>query len=744
MNNNFSLIRNYTKTIEFRILAASFILFILNLFLLIATIENVSGRAHVIAVISAFFISFGLIFFIAFNTRVFLGRQLKMLNLSVKRVVDHQFSRKYKLSPIPTENEIGLLSYDVSLMLNKLHQRTTQIMEKRDEIEVAYTNTSQLVEIGKQITSCLEMEQLIRIFFNETQHLFDTSLLAIGLYNNKLKGMDMCGIRAGEDTFYRNFDDMTDLNRWSVECYRFQKDFLCGEYNACSSKYFSNLLFPDENNTRQSFIYVPLTLRDRKIGVLTIQNFKKNAYTPFHLSLLKNLAVYLSIALINSESYKRIEDQKNELEKITIELKRAHDHLEEEVKERTKEVIEQNKELEVQRQAIEQQAQKLIDINKELERLSLVATKTDNAIMIMDAQANVLWINECFTRLYTYTYDEFIKARGGNLLQTSFNPQIKDALQCCLNTKKSVYYEALNVTGQGKKIWTQTTLTPVVNENGCISHLLTIDSDITLLKDAQQKIEQQTLDITNSIRYASHIQSAILPPTATVNDIFTDFFIYYRPRNIVSGDFYWWHRKNNKLVVAVADCTGHGVPGALMSMLGISFLTELIKTEELHSAAQILERLRRRIKTSLKQTGKENETSDGMDIALCIIDIDENTIQFSGAFNSLVILRNGEITELEGDRMPIGIYHIDNKPFTNKIIPILPNDRFYMYTDGIADQFGGPRNRKFSSRKVKEVIKTIGLKPMNEQKDIVHGMLNNWMEPNYEQLDDICLMGFRI
>lgn len=601
-----------------------------------------------------------------------------------------------------------------------------------------------IVESGKAIISCLAIDDIIKEAFNAIQTFFEPSILVVGLYNKERKGLDMFGIKEGDDVIYKRFENMSDKDLWSVHCFLSQKDILCDNNDQHPEKHFSNLLFSDTNTIRESFVYVPLTFRNESIGVLSVQNVKKNAFSQYHLDIIKNIATYLAIALVNAEIYARSETQKNDMKRLTTELEKARNYLETQVLRRTKEIEKQNAELLAQSEAIKEKSHKLEQINKELERLSLVARKTNNAIMIMDAVGNVLWINECFVRLYNYTYEEFIKIRGSNILQTSFNPDIRNALEKCITTKKAVYYDALNVKGNGKGVWTRTTLSPVIDDKGNITNLLTIDLDITLLKDAYSRIEQQQQDITNSMHYAFRIQKAVLPAVEELEEVCSEHFIIYRPCNIVSGDFYWWYKKDNKFVIAVADCTGHGVPGGFMSMLGISFLNEIVKSNSLASSAQILERLRNRVKSALKQTGRINETADGMDIALCIIDLENNKICFSGAFNPLLIYRKGQIIEYRGDKMPIGVYVRDDISFTDQEITLQKNDGFYLFSDGITDQFGGTDDRKFSAKRFKNLILKHGSKSMKEQMEVYNDSLDNWMGNYDHQVDDICLIGFKL
>lgn len=266
----------------------------------------------------------------------------------------------------------------------------------------------------------------------------------------------------------------------------------------------------------------------------------------------------------------------------------------------------------------------------------------------------------------------------------------------------------------------------------------------------KEEIEKKSNDILASINYAQKIQQAMLPPYDLFNDIFPNNFVLFRPRDIVSGDYYWATRRNNRTFIAAADCTGHGVPGAFMSMLGISFLNEIVNKRDGQSikAGEILTALRHKVKKSLHQTGKANEAKDGMDIALCIIDTENMNLQYSGAYNPLILIRSKsdekEMIQVKADRMPIGI-HLKEKPtFTNHEIDIEKGDVFYLFSDGFIDQFGGKDGRKFMSRNFKNTLVELADKPMKQQKEILDDIFDNWKGEKYNQLDDVLVLGVRI
>ncbi len=266
--------------------------------------------------------------------------------------------------------------------------------------------------------------------------------------------------------------------------------------------------------------------------------------------------------------------------------------------------------------------------------------------------------------------------------------------------------------------------------------------DNIILASQKKKIEHQNKEITDSIKYAKRIQTAILPSDNLATEILPEHFIYFTPRDIVSGDYYWMKKIGSKVIITAADCTGHGVPGAFMSMLGVSFLNEIVN-EKTTTPHEILNKLRRSVKQTLGQTGRSGEAKDGMDIAMCVLDIDNMKLQFAGAYNSLLLYRDCELIEYKADRMPIGIHIKEKDSFTIHEIDLQKGDTFYIFSDGYPDQFGGDKGRKFKTKSFKELLLNIQKFPMDRQKNILHDKTMEW-RGDIEQVDDIIVIGIRV
>jgi len=264
----------------------------------------------------------------------------------------------------------------------------------------------------------------------------------------------------------------------------------------------------------------------------------------------------------------------------------------------------------------------------------------------------------------------------------------------------------------------------------------------TSLQRTLSTVEKQRDSILDSINYARNIQRAALPLESEIKEALKEYFILFKPRDVVSGDFYWFEEIEDKKFIVVADCTGHGVPGAFMTMLGIQALTDIIIQKEIYSPDKILNNLDSMLRKLLKSAS--TKIKDGMDIGICVIDKKEKTLCYAGAKSSLIIIQEGVLKEVRGNFRGInGEYKIkEHKVFTSHSFDLSKKATFYLYSDGYQDQFGGKRNKKFMKKRFREFLYEIYEKKMTEQKKILEETLNNWME-GYEQVDDILVMGIR-
>lgn len=444
---------------------------------------------------------------------------------------------------------------------------------------------------------------------------------------------------------------------------------------------------------------------------------------PFNMSeLLSRVATHLEL-----------KKNKNIIEKQNAELKQE---------------IEQRK---IAEKAVKESEEKFRSLTYRLDevifRISLVTGKYE-------------YINPAAKKVFGYSEDDFYNTPF--FLKKMLHPDFYDYYQSRIdelkNGKVSDTLEYKVIDKYGKHRWIIQSNKAVFDEKGNIIQLDGIARNITeqkiaaeLLEKQKEELELTNKEITSSINYARMIQKAVLPSMDFFLQYIPENFILNMPRDIVSGDFYWMRQVENQIIIAAADCTGHGIPGAFMSMLGIASLNEIVNNYDLKKglrANEILNLLRKQIKLALHQDGVRDTVSDGMDIALCIINLEQKTMQFSGANHPLYIIRKNketaeaELIVIKPDKMPIAIY-LKEKPFTNNNIDLQTGDVLYMFSDGYKDQFGGIKNTKFLSKRFKKLLLEISNLPVSEQKQILYKTFKDWTG-DQPQVDDVLIIGMRI
>jgi serine phosphatase RsbU (regulator of sigma subunit) len=415
----------------------------------------------------------------------------------------------------------------------------------------------------------------------------DASVFFIGIHNEKENQLDFPGaIEKNEKMppFHIRLDDHTRL---ASVCFNEVRDIFINDLPKEFNKYVPDLHAYGAivGELPFSIVYLPLiSKQNKKVGVITIQSFVKNAYTSYHLNIIKNLAVFVNIALENALNYEEVEH------KVIV---------------RTAEVVKQ-----------------------------------------------------------------------------------------------------------------------------------------------KEQLEEKNKDITDSINYAKRIQEALLPSSEMRLKLFPESFMFFRPRDIVSGDFYWFAEKNGKRLIAAVDCTGHGVPGAFMSMIGNSFLGEIVNERSLTRPGLILDKLRSMVIRSLKQSDAESGANDGMDISL--LSFREHNpadgvikVEWAGANNPLWIVRKGECIVYNPDKRPISYSRGNSLLFTNHTIELQKGDTLYIFTDGFADQFGGPKGKKFKYKQLQEIISGIQNEPMDKQEAVLAKVFSEW-KGSLEQVDDVLVIGIKV
>ena len=391
----------------------------------------------------------------------------------------------------------------------------------------------------------------------------------------------------------------------------------------------------------------------------------------------------------------------------------------------------------------------LLEFKESEDRLQQMAEVTTESILFVQGQ-RIVEQNLAFLKLTGYdeteilhqNIDFFFDANIFNLLNSA---DIETELICKNNKKIYVTISSANIVRKSNKV-TVLRIRDITEQKNAekqialqTAQLQEANKIVELLKI----IEAKNRDITTSIRYAQRIQFALLPQRSEMNTFFEDYFILYKPRDIVSGDFYWLqHISQNIVRLAVGDCTGHGVPAAFMSMLGIAALNNITLQKKIYSPNKVLDELRKDIYYLLKQD--ENEGKEGMDIALCLIDYQEAKVEFAGAKNDLIYIQNNQMTVLKGSKGYIGgtNSHID---FDLQQFELTKTTKIYLFSDGYRDQIGGIKKRKIGSPQFRTILQQIELQPMREQQIFLEHFFTQWMrDGNESQLDDVVIVGVEI
>jgi len=637
---------------------------------------------------------------------------------------------------------------------------------KNEELETYFKDLTLLSVIGQNIISSLSIEVILDTVHSSLNRLMDASGFGIGLYYEKENEIVFPVHIEGEIKLRDARFDASDMNRLGSWCFQNQKEVFINDLRKEIGNYVQVVLGPVAGKITESLIYLPLTAKRKKLGVITVQSFSKNAYTHYHLDILRNLAVYAAIALENARLYEQMEET---------------------VEERTREVV-------VQKEEIERSyanTRLLSEIGQELTSTlnfeTLFAKLHENVNLLMDAA--IFGVRIYHEEEQTVEY-KFEMENMQRFPSETVSMADKDNYSVwCITNKKEVFINdnlkeykrytnqirvvsgemphsliiypmmigdrvigVITVQSFRKNAYvpyhlvilkTLASYTAIALENASLYENLEEKVLVRTAEVMKQKeiIEEKNKNITDSIRYAKKIQQALLPSSAEILRSLPDSFIYFRPKDIVSGDFYWYTQFDDFVIFAAADCTGHGVPGAFMSAICNDLMNQVIRDEHVSSPAQALNLLDNKLGMLLKKS-TDKEANDGMDIALCSINLKTKRLLYAGAHRPLVIIRDGEVMEIKPDKLSIGGYDMGDKQFTDHVVWLKPQDTLYLFTDGYTDQFGGPQRKKFKYRQLKELLLSIKDYPMKEQRNEIERVFRAW-KGSCEQVDDILVMGVR-
>lgn len=361
----------------------------------------------------------------------------------------------------------------------------------------------------------------------------------------------------------------------------------------------------------------------------------------------------------------------------------------------------------------------------------------------------IRWTNQDITRPVKELLANINNTRGGRMEQYSIvrtNDEIGELAEGYNEMTEQIHNHVESISAMNRELEAKVeerTREVVEQKEEIETQKEEIEAQLDLATLQRDTITDQNELILDSIHYAERIQAAILPPADILKTHLSDQFIIFKPRDIVSGDYYWAREKDNKLLIAVADCTGHGVPGGFLSMLGISSMNEIVNRSKDLNPGKILEQLREVVITSLHQTGSRDEAQDGIEIALCVIDLKKRSMEYSGANRPLYLVRNGAVEHFRPDRMPIGIYEQEPAPFTTHTSKLNKGDSIYLFSDGYVDQLGGPKRKTFRAINFRKLLLEIQDLSMEKQRAILMEKMDSW-QGGVEQIDDVLVLGIRM
>ncbi|MCC5945539.1 MAG: PAS domain-containing protein [Bernardetiaceae bacterium] len=469
-----------------------------------------------------------------------------------------------------------------------------------------------------------------------------------------------------------------------------------------------------------------------------------------HGVIVGSLCEVVLLGLALSDRYQLFKKEKEDAQALALEIaQKAKDELELKVKQRTREISEKNEELITSEEEIRQQSEELQTINEsllqtqyELQKLSLVAQKATNAITITDKEGNIIWTNPSHaeitgydaTEIEGYSFPKFLRK------QKATEQNIKNFIQD-LQHSATVSRNLQLYNKRGEAYWVNLIVSAVKNDSELVTNYITVATDISELQYQKEVITKKHTQLTDNLKYALRIQQALLP---NIKENLPEAFLINKPKDIVSGDFYWVKNVGDVQLIAVADCTGHGTSAAFVTILGISILNEVIDEYNTENLSEVFHTLDNRLCQLLKANEKDG-LADGMDIALIRIDAKKKKIDFIGANQNLYIVEKGKMHNYKGNRVPIGFSRMyKEKVFDMQHIPYPEKESMvYMFSDGYPDQFGGPRNRKFMKKRFKNLLIEIANQDLETQNQILNETFQDW-KAEYKQTDDVVVLGLRL
>lgn len=376
-------------------------------------------------------------------------------------------------------------------------------------------------------------------------------------------------------------------------------------------------------------------------------------------------------------------------------------------------------------------------------KMQALSENSPDLISRFDKNGNVFYINPVIENYTGKNAEQYVNKKFNEMeLPATIEEQWERILLAVSQTNEKLSLEMDFPSLMGQRVM-QVNAIPEFDDKEILESILVVSHDITERKLIELEVQSKNKKITESINYAKRIQGAILPDTRLINRIFPEAFILYKPRDVVSGDFPWFLPMGDDIYIAAVDCTGHGVPGALISLIGYFLLNDIVRSGKISDPGEILDRLDDEVTKTLRQDQDDSKTKDGMDIALCRINLKSNEVSYAGAHRPLYFVQGGELVEIKGERFPIGGGIFRNQTnFTTTTVKAAPGDSIYFCSDGFPDQFGGPENRKFGPKRLRDMISKYHHYKMHKVNEVFDHEWEEW-KGDKKQTDDVILIGIK-
>ncbi|MBO7438716.1 MAG: SpoIIE family protein phosphatase [Bacteroidales bacterium] len=593
-------------------------------------------------------------------------------------------------------------------------------VQTKENCEQVVKEYNALNQSGLHIIKHKKQKEIYNTTYEAIRKFIHTDSIGIGILNGLYNSLDFSFFNIESETIPFARYNLDICNNINIYCFTTGKIVLLNDYQKEVSNYLDTEKYKVSKTITGSALYIPLYDDDIIFGVLSIFNNEPHYFNEYRTNIVRSIVSYLETAIVNF-STARTSDR-------------------------------QNKQYIAHRLELEHTLSELRKSQSELLKISTALRNTDNAVMLLDGNGDITWINNSFTKVYGFTLEEYTH------ISTHYEDALrqKDAIEFykfVYDNAKSVTFTLPHITKSGDEVWVQTTLSPTLDEQGNILQVVAVDTDITSLKKAEleivkqrNEIELKNKDVTKSIEYASTIQQALMTGQGYLRQRFKKSFLINLPKDIVSGDFFWMGDKFGRKYMALCDCEGHGVPGAFVSMMGKVFLDEILQGCRIEDPpSTILMNLNDKLQEAVNSLSSKVGGIDGMDMSFCIINSRNTQVQYAGAYRPLYIVRKGELTTIMPDKVSIGgISPDENFQFEDHWLQLEDGDFLLVCSDGYADQFGSEFGKKLGRRNFSNLI--IEASKMESADDMAKFLYDKHIEwrGNLEQVDDISIVGIAI